>query len=178
MAVREEIAELTKGIGGPFLNGVGLFGIEDIEQVWNTAIAHYKDSVLKEVGEPFGVVKSSSFDYMKIELERHDNLPAIGACVFTSDAIIAATKPLEEEKQRDKLALAAIADEWTAERAMWKEQLKAAQDQLATAEQRVAEACAYYVESVSATHANYVNGFGHMAEDIRSGEWKKFRKGE
>ena len=37
-----------------------------------------------------------------------------------------------EESRRDKASLAAMADEWTAERAMWK-------DQLAKAEQRVAE---------------------------------------
>lgn len=69
----------------------------------------------------------------------------------------------QEEKQRDKSVLAAMADEWTTEREMWKEQL-------ATAEQSVAEACAQlYLDDYDLTD---------IADRVRSGEYRKFMKGD
>lgn len=100
--------------------------------------------------------------------------------LYTSDqlaaAIINATKQLEdqlaaaqEENERlENQVLARDAELWGRT-----QEILGLKDQLAKAEQRVAEACAAYVQ-------DDLDGFEDgdcIAEALRSGEWRKFMKG-
>ena len=124
--------------------------------------------------------------------------------LYTSDqvaaAILKATKPLEEEvaEWKGKWEKESIeADRWSDEASELRAQLAAAQEewnqcsgllddahrsiemleyQLAKAEQRVAEACAELQFERSVNRHGYDKY--EEAEAIRSGEWRKFLKGD
>ena len=138
-------------------------------------ISAHKAELLKEVGEPVLYAEfAEDGGWLGDASEYADHLEEPHA-LFTSDqvaaAIIKATKPLEDQ-------LAAAQEEGatvTSERDnLWfkletaKAELADLRDQLAKAEQRVAEACALtYLEDYDLTD---------IAERVRAGEWRKFVK--
>lgn len=135
----------------------------------------YKAELLKEVGEPVGyhyLPNNEMFPVEEVSRSNLKNNPQDYVFLYTSDqvaaAIIKATKPL-----KDSLAVV------KKDRADLYMETLTLRDQLAKAEQRVAEACANYVN-------RFINGDGILNEvwisdiesALRNGEWRKHMKGD
>lgn len=174
---------------------------EDLIAFAEAIIESYKAELLKEVRGPVAEFKRHPFgDYTELSFSAGYSARR-GDKLYTSDQIAAAiakaTKPLEEEierlKQQSANRLIGLCkggednDELRAQLAAAQEEIKTvteqknrmwfemqtAQDQLAKAEQRVAEACAEVCDE-----QDHPECWIHKdcAEAIRSGEWRKFVK--
>lgn len=86
---RKQILALAKSISMDKVCAVAY-----AEAFYHAAIQHYKDSVLKEVGEPYTTFY-------------RDGVPH-GPDLYTADQLIAARKPLEEEIAKLKQQLEEI----------------------------------------------------------------------
>ena len=142
------------------------------------AIESYKAELLKEVGEPiYQVCKSDSISlssaWIDVTEQTYNDAglyPEYGRRIlYTSDqvaaAILKATKPLEDQLAAAQEEIKRLKDSVE----FWESYSKAKLgDQLAKAEQRVAEACALtYLEDYDMTD---------IADRVRDGEWRKFVK--
>ena len=118
----------------------------DIGEFAEALIKSYKDELLKEVGEPVAYMCSDEELCRKgyERFSRH-NSGDWSISVFTSDQVAAAIAKVT----------------------------KPLEDQLAKAEQRVAEACALQVATEIRFHWLDAD---RVAKEIRSGEWRKFMK--
>lgn len=161
------------------------------------SIASYKAEFMKEVGEPVAfaisphgkpISKGScalEFSMEDVELELRDWGYGGGRVdkLFTSDqvaaAVLKAIKPLEDElaaaQEEIERLRGAVRQQ---ESLVWKEQATSLelQAQLATEEQRVAEACAELCESIPGEEDKIFTDHDECAEKIRSGEYRKFMK--
>ena len=139
-------------------------------------IESYKAELLKEVVEPVVVLQSDDFGW-GIYTDSLENASSGSLLnLYTSDqvaaAIIKATKPLEDQ-------LAAAQEEWNQCSGLLDDahrSIEMLEYQLAKAEQRVAEACAELQFERSVNRHGYDKY--EDAEAIRSGEWRKFLKGD
>ena len=124
------------------------------------------EELLNEVGEPVGLFDVYNGDsYIQIKPEYSDETTVK---LYTFDqvaaAIAKATKPLEDQ-------LAKANQLWQ----VAKGRCDGLEEKLAKAEQRVAEACALQV----ATETRFRElDAARVAKEIRSGEYRKFMKGE
>ena len=176
-----------------------VFTPEELEAFFNAVIESYKAELLKEAGEPVAEVNSlrgNTFTSHLLKLQDGKHM------LYTSDQVAAAvakaTKPLEDEVKAansecelfrkngrivdaNKIVelstpLAAAQEEIKTvteqKNQMWFE-MQTAQNQLAKAEQRVAEACALQVATETKFH--WLDA-ARVAKEIRSGEWRKFVK--
>lgn len=119
------------------------------------------EELLKEVGDPIAYY-DPDLDCESAGISFDPLSDGIG--LYTSDqlaaAVARATKPLE-----DSLAVV------KKDRADLYMETLTLRDQLAKAEQRVAEACALYIHSTKGAVGSI-----NMAEAVLSGEWRKFVK--
>lgn len=161
-------------------------------------IESYKAELLNEVGEPCDVYlnKDDAESEYTRRNERYPDKTRSLQYLFTSDqlaaAILKATKPLEGEierlKQQSANRLIGLCkggednDELRAQLAKAEQLWQVAQgrcdgleEKLTKAEQRVAEACALQVATETRFH--WLDA-ARVAKEIRSGEWRKFLKGE
>ena len=171
------IAEKADDYADDYLQSKGEFhpNWHDVRDEYsaNAAIESYKAELLKEVGEPVLYAEfAEDGGWLGDASEYADHLEEPHA-LFTSDqvaaAIIKATKPME-----DQLAAAQEANEhWQRATAENENKWIEANDKLAKAEQRVAEACALQVATETKFH--WLDA-ARVAKEIRSGEWRKFVK--
>ena len=158
------------------------------EKFAEVLIESYKAELLKEVGEPVlyaEFAEDGGWLGDASEYAAHLEEPR---ALFTSDqvasAILKATKLVEDQlaaAQEENGKLRKDAETYGPEKIAiqkqaWLEadrqrQINDLKDQLAKAEQRVAEACALYIHSTKG-----VVGSINMAEAVLSGEWSKFAK--
>ena len=138
-------------------------------------IESYKAELLKEVGEPVAYINPNIGVAIESAKKWADRENSFSITAFTSDqvaaAILKATKPPEEEIERLK-------DEQFKRLEREAEKRMKLREQLATAEQRVAEACALACEDVIGNTANDQRMIAAIdcSAMIRSGEWRKFVK--
>ena len=140
----------------------------DVESFFYAAIESYKAELLNEAGDPVLYAEfAEDGGWLGDASEYADHLEEPHA-LFTSDqvaaAILKATGPLE-----DSLAVV------KKDRADLYMETLTLRDQLAKAEQRVAEACALQVATETKFH--WLDA-ARVAKEIRSGEWRKFVNGE
>lgn len=158
-----------------------------IESELNDAIESYKAELLKEVGEPVAYVhrtqtigeqlswygESSNYgDENPVKLYTSDQVAA---------AILKATGPLEDQLAAAQEELQAANSECELFRNNGRisdaNEIAELRDQLAKAEQRVAEACACRVEEPEKRFFCEFDSIGvFKANALREGEWRKFMK--
>jgi len=205
---RDQILEIADGMSN---TTIIMPKNEDLIAFAEAIIKHYKDSALKEVGEPTCRVSTTGI------ITNQTNAPLEpGLELYTADQLIAARKGLEEEIERlseRRCEICGYAEHHREHTGCLRTQLAAAQeliavlrkdaetygpekislqkqawleadrqrqindlkDQLAKAEQRVAEACALQVATETKFH--WLDA-ARVAKEIRSGEYRKFMKGE
>ena len=134
------------------------------------------EELLKEVGEPTCWMTPDGEGWRMRTKPPEINTKLGWIEFYTSDqvaaAVLKATKPLEEEIERYKPSPTVETCRQMIESQAVKEN-KILFDQLAKAEQRVAEACALQVATEIKFH--WLDA-ARVAKEIRSGEWRKFVK--
>lgn len=137
-------------------------------------IESYKAELLKEAGEPIyveGTCEIQNWKWIRLAVDQANEYERWGWKIrklYTSDKVAAAilkmTGPLEDQ-------LAKAEQLWQIAQG----RCDGLEEKLAKAEQRVAEACALQVATETKLH--WLDA-ARVAKEIRSGEYRKFMKGE
>ena len=195
-----DIKEIALKVADSLRNKIG--GISHMQS--NQGLVRFAEALVAELAKQNEPVLYAEFaedgGWLGVASEYQDYLEEPHE-LYTSNqvaaAILKATKPLEERlswldyTEKMNKALVVEIEELHAQLAAAQEEIKtvteqknrmwfemqSAQNQLAKAEQRVAESCASFSEDCYEGELGVRIG-KEIADDLRQGEWRKFMKGE